>query len=146
MVIIAIVLTILLACIAIFSYYTIVAKSLPLKELAKIEIKGNLKGNIFNGTIYNGSTWNINEVVVKINIKNKEGRVLSSRAYKHYIQLNPLHVNTFKIALYDEHYIILSDRELAEIAGLSDKDRFANEKRECSITIEKAYGYQKILN
>lgn len=72
-----------------------IPQTIPVEEQEKITGSASISYRFFKGNLYNGSNWFITEMTVKIEVKEKNGKIRWARSYNTEISLSPLHSDEF---------------------------------------------------
>lgn len=80
-------------------------RSVPVTTLAKLAGNASFDGDIgwFKGTIYNGSNWKIQQLVVRIRIVNKNGSFQWDRRFRDDVEIVPLTSKNISIQTGQAH-------------------------------------------
>ena len=110
-------------------------QTLPIGEKAKVEkIKRTSKSkdvsteqmiglwdNELSGNLYNGSSWTIEELIIKVKAIEKDGSIRWNREFHTYTTIQPLTTGTFTIGIKGDSDISSFDSNLVRVDGIPPK-------------------------
>ena len=87
-------------------------------ELARLTGNAALGGyGWFSGTLYNGGTWTVNEVVVRVMAKERDGSVRWSRVFRGNVSVPPLSTGKINIEVGADQGLGSSTWEILSAKG-----------------------------
>jgi hypothetical protein len=98
-------------------------EKLPLNEQSKVTGNAGLNNyGSFSGKIYNGSSWSINEIVIRVCAMELDGSVRWERNYKKSVLIDPLSTSDIDIKVIDYGNVPKYEWNIIDIRGFMERD------------------------